>query len=161
MSLIITNRSGSSRRVASAELGFPVSPRRSFDAEHIANQPICNGGRMDGARIEQCDWRMLHSPHMGELSKWNVLGDESISRNSGVAVRPTGNSGRRFGDWLSSPRFKNISVLISPKSTSKFSPSCPGTRGVSRSSRTLGWDAADAAGLLTSSANADGEVVWS
>src|SRR6201999_596806 len=34
-------------------------------------------------------------------------------------------------------------------------------RGVSRSSRTLGWDAVDADALLTNSADADGEVVWS
>jgi hypothetical protein len=37
----------------------------------------------------------------------------------------------------------------------------PIQRGVSRSSRTLVRDAMDAAALLTNSANADGEVVWS
>jgi hypothetical protein len=37
MSLINANRPGSSRRVASAELGFPLSSRKSFDAEHITS----------------------------------------------------------------------------------------------------------------------------
>ena len=30
----------------------------------------------------------LHSPHMGGLSKWNVLGDESISRNMPEVFAP-------------------------------------------------------------------------
>jgi hypothetical protein len=40
-------------------------------------------------------------------------------------------------------------------------PSCPTQRGVSRTSRTSGQDAVDAAARETGDANADGEVVWS
>src|SRR5216683_7624505 len=46
---------------------------------------------------------------------------------------------------LSSPIFKNISVSALPKSYLRASSFHPGTRGASRSSRTLGWGAVDAA----------------
>jgi len=46
--------------------------------------------------------------------------------------------------WLSSPWRENIPVFIAPKSVLETLLSRPGTRGVSRSSRTWGWDAVDA-----------------
>jgi hypothetical protein len=51
--------------------------------------------------------------------------------------------------------------------TSLFFASRPNTRGVSRSSRTWGWDAMDATATQrkyfarTNGADADGEAVWS
>jgi len=62
---------------------------------------------------------------------------------------------------LSSPSRKNISVFPKCKSVVYLAPSRLDKRGVSRSSRTLGRDAVDAAALLTNGAKADGEVVWS
>ena len=62
---------------------------------------------------------------------------------------------------LSSPLDKNILLFFEAKSPAYLSTSLAHKRGVSRSSRTLGWDAVDATALLTNGANADGEVVWS
>src|ERR1700682_1343509 len=64
-------------------------------------------------------------------------------------------------DFLSSPSRKNISLNPSGKSELGLVPSCPTQRGVSRTSRTSGQDAVDAAARETGDANADGEVVWS
>jgi len=72
-----------------------------------------------------------------------------------------------------------ISLSPSGKSFLKLSPSCPQGRGVGHRHRTLGWDAVDAGGnvramgwqgginsvsgpwgVLTSGAEAYGEVAW-
>jgi hypothetical protein len=72
-------------------------------------------------------------------------------------ICPTG--GRTI--FLSSPSRKNISLNPSGKSELGVVPSCPIQRGVSRTSRTSGRDAVDAAARETGDANADGEVAWS
>src|SRR6266481_3555535 len=80
----------------------------------------------------------------------------------------------------SSPLHKNIPLLASPKSALQLPPSHPLARGVSRSARTLGWDAVGVAASganavagrvfwprerqaarQTNGADADGEAVWS
>ena len=76
-------------------------------------------------------------------------------------IRPTGKSATPRAIRLSSPAAKNISVFPKPKSDVNPRRPVLTQRGVSRSSRTLRRDAVDAAALLTNSANADGEVVWS
>jgi hypothetical protein len=72
-------------------------------------------------------------------------------------ICPTG----RLLTGVSSPLRKNISLLRQVETALLIRPSCPTQRGVSRTSRTSGRDAMDAAARETGDANADGEVVWS
>jgi hypothetical protein len=65
-----------------------------------------------------------------------------------------------FAARLSSPFCKNISLAPSGKSDALIRPSCP-ERGALRNVINAGRDAVDADALLTNSADADGEVVWS
>jgi len=57
-------------------------------------------------------------------------------------------------------RCKNISVPFEPKSPAYSVPSHP-LEGRIAIVTDAGWDAVDAEALLTNSADADGEVVWS
>ena len=61
---------------------------------------------------------------------------------------------------MSSPFRKNISLFPKPKSVVVFAPSHP-SEGRLENVTDVGWDAVDAEALLTNSADADGEVVWS
>jgi hypothetical protein len=72
-------------------------------------------------------------------------------------ICPTGKSAR----GVSSPFCKNISVHFRPKSPAYFMSSRPSQKGRIAIVTNVGWDAVDAKALLTNSADADGEVVWS
>jgi hypothetical protein len=63
---------------------------------------------------------------------------------------------------LSSPVCKNIFISFRPKSPAYFDRLIPheGTLAIVTNVG-MGWDAVDAKALLTNSADADGEVVWS
>jgi hypothetical protein len=91
--------------------------------------------------------RMLRAATIGGRSRWGARPDGQIS---GAVWR-----------WPVQPLLQKYSGF--PKTQITLYPplSCPRREGRWPSSRTLGRDAMDAAALLTNSAKADGEVVWS
>jgi tRNA(adenine34) deaminase len=83
----------------------------------------------------------LHSPHMGGLSKWNVLEDESISRNMPEVFGPpptivAGFMAREAGDalfewspliWMAIKR-RGLLVTEGPETSRSREPSLPRSR---------------------------------
>jgi hypothetical protein len=93
----------------------------------------------------------------------NRLSCKAVFEDAGCeAVKPADVAGDgQISKNLSSPFCKNILLFCERKSAAYLASSRAHKRGVSRSSRTLVREAMDADALVTNSARADGEVVWS
>jgi hypothetical protein len=67
----------------------------------------------------------------------------------------------QISDFRVQPSREKYSAFRFGRNSNRAKASRPTQRGVTRTSRTLGRDAMDAAVRETGDANADGEVVWS
>jgi hypothetical protein len=102
---------------------------------------IFSGGRT--ARSSICGAQRCPSSSQKIVDGYRFAPFITSGQELANAACPTGKS-LRFLSFLSSPRAKNKSLRRTPKSHLSSLLSHPSTRGVSRSSRTLGWDAVDA-----------------
>ena len=120
--------------------------------------------RLDTVKVIRCDevqWRFLGL----SLAGYNVLISllmAAIAAWGLASPDPTGQQIATYQRETTCPvlNAKNIPLSPSGKSALQLAPSRP-QEGRSRSSRTLGWDAVDAAARETSATDAYGEVVWS